>query len=199
MSLSKQQEQCKQRFLDQRGLWSSEWEDLLRLDPVYFAKYLSLQDAAQGRKRLEPKVQEFVYIAVAACCTHMHAPAVRAHVQAALALGASKEEVMDVIGLTYLVGVHTATQAFPLLQELLEELGMNDTEISGEEKKEREKIKQNFIDKRGFWTDTFNTILEVDHKFFEAYVDFSSLSGQKGVLDPKVRELVTCAFDAATT
>lgn len=199
MSLSQEQQQLKQKFLDGRGVWSSEWENLLKLDTLYFGKYLSLQHAAQGRRRLEPKVQEFVYIAVAACCTHMHAPAVRAHVQAALALGASKEEIMDVIGLTYLVGVHTVTQAFPLLQELLEELGMDDTETSDEEKKERERIKQNFVDKRGFWTDTFNTILEVDHKFFEAYVDFSSLSGQRNVLDPKVRELVTCAFDAATT
>lgn len=47
--------------------------------------------------------------------------------------------------------------------------------------------------------DTWNPILDLDPQFFEAYVDFSSLPSQTNVLEAKDRELITCAFDAATT
>lgn len=175
-----------------------EWEALLQLSPAYLEAYLDLQDASQARCRLTPKVQEFVHIAVAACCTHIHLPAIRAHITAALRLGATKDEIMEVIGLTYLVGIHTVTLGVPILLELMEEENIKLTSTESVDK-ERERIKQEFISRRGFWTDTWNPLLELDPTFFASYTDFSSLPSKTGVLEPKVRELVTCAFDAATT
>jgi alkylhydroperoxidase/carboxymuconolactone decarboxylase family protein YurZ len=198
MSVAKRQNILKQRFLNQRGSWSHEWEALLELNPDYFEAYLNLQDVSQRKQRLPPKIQEFIYISVAASCTHIHAPAVKAHIHAALALGASTAEITEVIGLTCLLGIHTVTLGAPILLELMEEEGIS-RENSSVRDSERKRIKDTFIKQRGFWTDTWNPLLELDPDFFEAYVDFSSLPSKTGVLDPKVREIVTCAFDAATT
>lgn len=198
MSLQTRQAQLKQRFLDGRGTWCNDWEALLQLDVNYFEAYLNLRDMSQRSKRLPEKVQEFIYIAVAASTTHIHSPSIRAHIQAALAVGATADEIKEVIGLTYLVGIHTVTLGAPILLELMEETGITGGG-NGVTDERRQEIKDTFIRQRGFWTDTWNPILQLDPNFFSAYTDFSGLPAKTGVLEPKVRELVTCAFDAATT
>lgn len=200
MSLPTAQQHLKQRFLDARGQWTADWEAILRLNPEYFESYLRLQDSAQARQRLPPKIQEFVYIAVAACTTHIYKPAVRAHVQAAKALGATQKEIVEVLGLTYLVGIHTVTLGAPILLELMDELGMSKAHLESPElETERARIKGDFIRRRGFWTDTWNPLLELDPLFFESYADFSAFASSSQTLEPKYREIVVCAFDAATT
>jgi len=200
MGLDAQQTKLQQRFVELRGVWTPEWEALLKLDPSYFSAYVNLQSIAQSRKHLSAKLQEFIYIAVAASPTHIHVPGIKAHIQAALTLGATAAEITEVIGLTTLLGIHTVTLGAPVLLELMQEEGIS-TESFAESapEAEKERIKEAFIRQRGFWTDTWNPILTLDPYFFEAYVDFSSLPSKTGVLDPKDRELITCAFDAATT
>jgi alkylhydroperoxidase/carboxymuconolactone decarboxylase family protein YurZ len=197
MVLSKRETELQQKFLDLRGAWSPEWEALLKLNPDYFEAYVKLQAVSQSKKHLSAKVQEFIYIAVAASPTHIHIPGIKAHIQSALSLGATAAEITEVIGLTTLLGIHTVTLGAPILLELMKEEEIENTTAAPES--ERQRIKEAFIRQRGFWTDTWNPILELDPYFFEAYVDFSSLPSKTGVLDPKDRELITCAFDAATT
>jgi alkylhydroperoxidase/carboxymuconolactone decarboxylase family protein YurZ len=50
-----------------------------------------------------------------------------------------------------------------------------------------------------FWTDTWNPLLELDPQFFESYANFSSFASHSRTFEPKYREIVVCAFDAATT
>jgi alkylhydroperoxidase/carboxymuconolactone decarboxylase family protein YurZ len=197
MSLNETPAQLQQRFADLRGIWTPEWEAILKLSPAYFKAYLNLHAASQNKNHLSPKMQEFIFIAVAASPTHIHIPAIKAHIQAALTLGATAAEITEVIGLTTLLGIHTVTLGAPILLELMEEEGIKNT--TGVDSSERQRIKDNFIQQRGFWTDTWNPILDLDPHFFKAYVDFSSLPSQTNVLDPKDRELITCSFDAATT
>ncbi|KAL4939235.1 hypothetical protein BDV06DRAFT_231149 [Aspergillus oleicola] len=199
---SKTYETLKERLTATRGIWDDGLEAVLRQSPAYFESYLKLRGAAQGRGYLPPKIQEFVYIAVAACTTHIHPEAIRAHIQAALAVGATADEIAEVIGLTYLVGIHTVTLGAPILLELMAEEGI-DFKLDSKEAEhlahERERIKASFIRSRGFWTDTWNPLLELDPTFFEAYTEFSAKASASETLEPKYRELIVCAFDAATT
>ncbi|KAL3474455.1 carboxymuconolactone decarboxylase [Aspergillus californicus] len=192
----------KERFLRTRGVWDDDWEAVLCQTPAYFECYLNLRDAAQGRTWLPPKVQEFICIAVAACTTHIHSPAIRSHIQAARAVGATADEIAEVIGLTYLVGIHTVTLGAPILLELMAEQSINvdaDAKEAENLDRERQRIKESFIRSRGFWTDSWNPLLELDPTFFEAYSDFSASASASETLEPKYRELIVCAFDAATT
>ncbi|TVY13626.1 hypothetical protein LARI1_G008104 [Lachnellula arida] len=197
MPLDKSQERLRQQFIGLRGLWTPEWEAILTLSPAYFEAYLKLRAASQNKNHLKPKLQEFIFIAVAASPTHIHVPGIKAHIQAALKLGATTAEITEVIGLTTLLGIHTVTLGAPILLELMEEEGI--VHSCGVDESERQRIKDSFIRQRGFWTDTWNPILDFDPHFFQAYVDFSSLPSKTNVLNPKDRELITCAFDAATT
>ena len=72
---------------------------------------------------LEPKVKEFVYIAVDAAATHLYVPGIRQHIKQALGYGATAEEIMEVLELTATLGIHACNIGVPILVEELEAAG----------------------------------------------------------------------------
>jgi alkylhydroperoxidase/carboxymuconolactone decarboxylase family protein YurZ len=158
---------------------------------------VKIHRVCRARERLSPKVQEFVFLAVAAACTHIHVPAIRAHIKAAIAVGATADETIEVIGITYLLGVHTVTLGVSLLFELMDEQGISRADYQIDDA--RLQMKARFIEQRGFWPEHFSVLVEMDPEFFQEYTNFSSFASIPKVLEPKVRGLVICAIDAATT
>ena len=71
----------------------------------------------------------------------------------------------------------------------------------GEELSERQKqLKEKFITERGYWSEgLWDVVLRLDPDFFEAYLNFSAVPWKKGVLPPKIKELIYTAIDASTT
>lgn len=71
----------------------------------------------------------------------------------------------------------------------------------GEELSERQKqLKEKFITERGYWSEgLWDVVLRFDPDFFEAYLNFSAVPWKKGVLPPKIKELIYTAIDASTT
>jgi len=63
----------------------------------------------------------------------------------------------------------------------------------------RRALRDAFLAERGFWAPPFEAILAADSDFFAAYLEFSAMPARHGALEPKVRELIYIAVDAATT
>src|SRR5215213_8071721 len=61
------------------------------------------------------------------------------------------------------------------------------------------RIREEFIDARGYWNAFWDGLLQLDPHFFESYLQFSGVPWKKGTLSPKFKELVYIAIDAATT
>jgi alkylhydroperoxidase/carboxymuconolactone decarboxylase family protein YurZ len=112
--------ELKQRFIEERGYWNGVWDELLEADPEFFAAYLDFSAHPSRRGVLDPKVRELIYIAVDASTTHLYAPGTRIHIRNALELGATKEEILEVLELISVLGIHSVTMGLPLL---IEELG----------------------------------------------------------------------------
>ena len=69
-------------------------------------------------------------------------------------------------------------------------------ELTGRQKQ----LKERFIAERGYWSEgLWDQVLRLDVDFFEAYLNFSAVPWKKGVLPPKIKELIYTAIDAATT
>ncbi|HEY1825262.1 MAG TPA: carboxymuconolactone decarboxylase family protein [Acidimicrobiales bacterium] len=64
---------------------------------------------------------------------------------------------------------------------------------------EQESIKEEFIKVRGTWSDSWETILELDPPFMKAYSDFSSVPWRKNHLDDKTKEFIYITVDANAT
>jgi alkylhydroperoxidase/carboxymuconolactone decarboxylase family protein YurZ len=73
--------------------------------------------------------------------------------------------------------------------------------MTSEELTERQKqVKELFIKLRGYWSEEgWGAILRLDPDYLEAYAQFSSIPWRKGVLPPKIKELIYIAIDASTT
>ena len=71
----------------------SELGSVLRLDPDWTEKYMSMGIAPMRSGVLDAKTMEFLTIAVDASCTHMYGPGIHRHIQKALKLGATQEEI----------------------------------------------------------------------------------------------------------
>ena len=191
------QTEVKDEFIRVRGSWGPAWESILRLDPEFLHAYLGFSAVSARKDQLSPVVREFIYIAADSAATHMFTAGTRAHIRLALELGATANEVMEVLELTSTLGIHAANIGVPLLLEVLEEEGLRDGPTPLNEK--QESLKAEFTATRGYWHTFWEGLLEIDPELFEAYTEFSSVPWRHGTLEPKVKELVYCAFDAAAT
>jgi alkylhydroperoxidase/carboxymuconolactone decarboxylase family protein YurZ len=99
------------------GNWNPGWDILAELDAGYVEKFLAMGAHAMAKGVLDPLTIEFIAIAVDASCTHMYAPGVRRHIRKALELGATKEQVMTVLELVSVLGIHSVALGAPLLVE----------------------------------------------------------------------------------
>ena len=70
-----------------------------------------------------PKLAEFLSIAVDASITHMYAPGTRRHIQSALKLGATPEEIMEVLKICVSQGLQSCNLGIPILAEELQRAG----------------------------------------------------------------------------
>ena len=191
------QQEIKDAFVEQRGTWSPLWESILRLDPEFLLSYLDFSMVPWKKNHLDAKTKELMYIAVDAAATHLYQPGIRQHIKAALDVGATPQEIMEVIELTSTLGIHAMNIGVPLLVKVLEEKGLRTgpTPLDADQ----ERVKAEFTENRGYWHSFWDEMLELDPELFEAYTNFSSVPWKTGTLSPKVREFVYIAFDAAAT
>lgn len=120
---SEHQQRIKDEFIEKRGYWDEFWDGLLKLSPDFFEAYLTLSSIPWTKGTLEPKVKEFIYIAIDAATTHLYEPGLRIHIRNALKYGATKEEIMEVYQLTSVLGMHTCTMGVPVLIDELAKAG----------------------------------------------------------------------------
>lgn len=196
MTETTREEEIRDQFISAIGTWGEPWETLLKIDPQFVSSYARLYSVPSAKGRLSPKFQQLCYLAVSASAMHLYAPGIRAHVRAALDVGATPEEIVEVLELISTVGIHAMNIGVPLLVEVLEERGRTEP-VELDETQER--LKAEFIRTRGYWHEFWNDILELDPEIFEAYTEFSSVPWRTGPLTPAEKELIYIAYDISAT
>lgn len=101
------------------GQWNNAWDPFLRLDPAWTDEFMAAGIDIYGSGLLTPKLVELLSIAFDASYTHMYAPGVRRHIRAALKLGATPREIMEVLKLCVAQGVQACNLGVPILAEEL--------------------------------------------------------------------------------
>jgi alkylhydroperoxidase/carboxymuconolactone decarboxylase family protein YurZ len=190
-------DEIRAEFERTHGMWDDRWQAVLDLDPEFLAAYSGFAAVAKRQRNLDAKTQAFIGLAVDAATTHLHAPGIRDHIAAALAAGATRQEVMEVLECTATLGIHAMNVGVPVLVEVLAEKGIR-TEPAPLDA-EQERIKADFTRQRGYWNPTWDEMLELTPELFEAYTAYSSHPWLHGTLSPKLREFIYIAFDTSST
>tara|TARA_B100000029_G_scaffold275340_2_gene270049 strand:+ start:331 stop:702 length:372 start_codon:yes stop_codon:yes gene_type:complete len=102
------------------GDWNPLWEQFHEVDPDFLEAYLAFRSVPQSSGPLEQKYKELILVAVNASTTHLYGPGVRRHIQNALKAGATREEILEAIQLTTVMGIHSCNLAIPILLEEVE-------------------------------------------------------------------------------
>ena len=208
MSFTPEQQNLKDRFDAELGAaaFDASWARMLKHSPEMFAASIRLTAVPKKSGHLTPKIQALISLAVSAASTHLHVPNIHRYTRPPVAAGDTREEIVETLSLTSTLGIHASTIGMPLLFEVLEERGEGLPKgMEGMEGMSAQQValKEDFEQKRGYWNILWEEMLRLAPDFFDAYTEFSSVpwtnEGGKGVLEPKVKELVYCAFDTAAT
>ncbi|WDZ81955.1 carboxymuconolactone decarboxylase family protein (plasmid) [Ensifer adhaerens] len=101
------------------GQWNEAWNPFFELDPKWTDQFMAAGAGIYGSGIFTPKETELISIAFDASFTHMYAPGTRRHIRAALKLGATLAEIMEVLKLCVAQGVQACNLAVPILAEEL--------------------------------------------------------------------------------
>lgn len=189
-------ETIRRGFERRTGSWQELFDPVLEADPELMDAFARLYSVPWEKDHLSPLVREFIGIAINASTTHLYEPALRAHLKNAFALGAKREEVLEVFEMSSVVGIHTITFGLPILVEELERLGRPlETRLD----EAQEEIKASYLEERGNWTPFFEDWVRLDPELMRAYLSYSTVPWKRGNLGPKVREFIYIAIDAQAT
>ncbi|HEU0256470.1 MAG TPA: carboxymuconolactone decarboxylase family protein [Microbacteriaceae bacterium] len=196
MTLTARQQEIKDAFRAERGWWGEPWDTVLKIDPEFVAAYQEMYSVPHKKSHLTPEFRELCYISINAAATHLYIPGILPHIKKALDLGASAEEIVEVLELAATLGIHTMNIGVPLLVEVLEERGRTGPAPLTQY---QEDLKAEFTELRGYWHDFWNEMLELDPEMFEAYTHFSTVPWRTGTLTPAEKELIYISYDIAAT
>jgi alkylhydroperoxidase/carboxymuconolactone decarboxylase family protein YurZ len=102
------------------GQWNPAWDSFFEMDPGWTEAIIAASIPVYTSGILSPKLAELLSIAVDASITHMYAPGTRRHMQSALKLGVTMEEIMEVLKICVSMGIQSANLGIPILAEELQ-------------------------------------------------------------------------------
>ena len=106
------------------GDWNPAWDLARAMDPAWVEKFMAMGAHAMTCGGLDAKTRELIAIAVDASCTHLYAPGVRRHIRRALEVGATPVEVLSVLQMVSVLGIHSIALGVPMLAEAMDDLGL---------------------------------------------------------------------------
>ena len=102
------------------GQWNTAWDGFFELDPAWTEAIIAASLPVYTSGVFTPKLAELLSIAVDASITHMYAPGTRRHIQTALKLGATLDEIMEVLKICVAQGMQASNLGIPILVEELQ-------------------------------------------------------------------------------
>ena len=101
------------------GQWNTAWDPFFELDPLWTNQFFAFGASIYQGSGFTQKDIELLSIALDASYTHMYPPGTRRHIKTALKLGATIEEIMEVLKLCVVQGVEAVNLGVPILAEEL--------------------------------------------------------------------------------
>ena len=169
----------------------ASFDDLLPEDPAWSAAYVRMATQLWTSGVLPRRLVELVCVGLSAACTARDGSDLRRHVRAALAAGATPEEVATVLKMAALLAIHSCSLGAPLL---LEALGPDAAPEPPAPTPVGDRMRS-----AGQWNPAWDAFADLAPAWTEAFMAVGGDLYLGGALPPKEVELLSVAFDAAVT
>ena len=178
------------------GDGEASWRTLRAWDEDWTDQYLRMSANPWTEGVLSRKMVELISIALNAACTALHAQGTRRHIRAALAAGATRDEILTVLKMASLLSIHSCSLGAPLLLEEAQASGV--TPASRDEPVATPVC--DAMHESGQWNPAWDAFFELDPAWTE---EFMAVAGPGiytgGVLGAKEVEFLSIALDASIT
>jgi alkylhydroperoxidase/carboxymuconolactone decarboxylase family protein YurZ len=183
-----------EKTLTESGPWSTSLSLLQEFDPAWANKCLPMTTNPWTNGILPHKTIELICIALNAACTNLNYEGTRRHIRAALEAGASREEILMVLKMSSLLGIHSCSLGAPILLE--------EAKAAGAAAPVRKEVATPVVDKTreiGQWNAAWDPFFNLDPLWTEEFIAAGIPIYTSGLLSPKLAELLSIALDASFT
>jgi alkylhydroperoxidase/carboxymuconolactone decarboxylase family protein YurZ len=185
---------------DHASPWAVALSKLREWDPAWAEQAEKMTTNPWADGVLPAKLIELVLVGLNASRTNLNPEGTRRHIRAAIATGATRQEILFVLKCASVMSIHSGSFNAPLL---LQEASVGSLEDLGAMRKKRlekagkatpgvEKMKA-----LGHWTEDWDPLLFLDPGWTDQYIAMCAALYAERVLPPKELELLLIAFDAA--
>jgi alkylhydroperoxidase/carboxymuconolactone decarboxylase family protein YurZ len=176
------------------GPWDSALAQLGEWDPTWAATCAKMSTNPWNQGVLPRKFIELVAVAMNAACTNLNPEGTRRHIRAALAAGATRDEVLMVLKMASLLAIHSCSHGAPFLLEEANAAGAKLAARPAAATPACDKVRA-----AGQWNVAWDPFVELDPVWTDEFMA-SGISIYAGdVLTLKDTELLSIAFDASYT
>jgi alkylhydroperoxidase/carboxymuconolactone decarboxylase family protein YurZ len=163
-------------------------------DPAWAAACAKMTRNPWTTGVLPRKFIELVGVGLNAACTNLNPEGTRRHIRAALAAGATRDEILMILKMASLLAIHSCSLGAPMLLE--------EAKAAGAKPNTKPKSPTPACDKvraAGQWNAAWDPFLELDPVWTDEFMATGIMIYGSTVFTPKEIELLSIAFDASYT
>lgn len=184
------------------GIVGPEFDDLAQTDAAWVESLMALGDGSWTNGPLHPHLVELIGISINASVNHLNGDGVRRHMRRALQLGVPREQIIEVLRLGAVTGIHAAAIAIPLLDEELRVAGRADADAPHTQDSQDTQTTTPMCDhlrNSGGFNPMWETLYRWEPQWLERFLLMGSRAFTSGVLPALWVELLCIAGDAKVT
>ena len=174
--------------------WGSSLDKLKEWDPKGAELLLRVGTNPWTSGVLPRKEVELIYLALNCACTNLDEEGTRRQIRAALAAGATRDEILLVLKCGVGLAVHSCSLGAPIL---LEEMKAAGVKAAGGPKPETPAC--DAMRAIGQWNTAWDPFYELSPLWTDQFFAFGASVYKSGIFSPRFLELISIAFDASVT
>jgi len=185
---------AKQAGGDPTGPWDAAWDTLRAWAPRWAEACRAMSTHPWRTGVLSQKLVELIGVGLNAACTNLNPDGTRRHIRAALAAGASRDEIVFVLECATVMSIHSLSLGAPILLE--------EAQAAGKAPAPRAPVATPACDQMkriGQWNTAWDPFYQLDPAWTDAFMATGAGIYGSGVMPAKETELLSIAFDASFT
>lgn len=143
---------------------------------------------------LPAKFVELVGVALNAACTNLNRDGLRHHIRAALAQGATRDEILTVLQMASLLAIHSCSLGAPILIEEAKAAGVQPVPRDNGPTPASDRMRA-----AGQWNTAWDPFFTLDPEWTDEFMAAAVAIYSSRLFTPKEVELLSIAFDASFT
>ena len=176
------------------GPWDAAVNQLREWDPHWADACVRMSTNPWSNGVLPRKLVELIGVGLNAACTNLNPGGTRRHIRAALAAGATRDEILFVLKCASVMAVHSCSLGAPILLE--------EARAAGRQPVPRPPVATPACDTMkaiGQWNAAWDPFYQLDPLWTDAFMATGAGIYGSGVMPAKETELLSIAFDASFT